>query len=331
MALLISASVSFSDVRDDCLNYIKDKRNGKVSSQSAAWGRIEPYAMSNYGVSGLNHFAPTDVCIPIITKEIVSISQFGSWVRKNFSTESQIKEFRKRGNLSHRAYRKWGNVFYNSSGQTALQIVGMASSSQSVTNVKTKTKSAKNSPNLKEVFSDLSTLERKQMQYALKKLGYYQSTVDGIWGGKTNAALSSFIRSERIKSRNALFNLTEMVNVPSSFAEKTTGNKNKLVCKIVDPEVFDRIEKRGGRLSGQFSRTNLRTITLLDDFLIYGKYKVHQFDGGWRVEGSGAHANWLYVYDDNKREIGWVRASLCVKCSWPSINPWHVDLHYTCK
>ena len=74
------------------------------------------------------------------------------------------------------------------------------------------------SAELKKVFSGLSTLERKQMQYALKKLGYYQSTVDGIWGRKTLAALSSFIRSERIKPRNALFNLTEMVNVPSSFA-----------------------------------------------------------------------------------------------------------------
>ena len=81
-----------------------------------------------------------------------------------------------------------------------------------------KTTAVNKNAELKKVFYGLSTLEHKQMQYALKKLGYYQSTVDGIWGRKTLGALSSFIRKERIKSRNALFNLTEMVNVPSSFA-----------------------------------------------------------------------------------------------------------------
>ena len=115
--------------------------------------------------------------------------------------------------------------------------------------VKAETTSANQSAELKKVFNVLSVLERKQMQYALKKLGYYQSTVDGIWGGKTNAALSSFIRSERIKSRNALFNLTEMVNVPSSFAapqaivvapKRTTTDTAGLSAIISNPSVTGR-------------------------------------------------------------------------------------------
>ena len=115
--------------------------------------------------------------------------------------------------------------------------------------VKAETTSANQSADLKKVFNVLSVLERKQMQYALKKLGYYQSTVDGIWGGKTNAALSSFIRSERIKSRNALFNLTEMVNVPSSFAapqaivvapKRTTTDTAGLSAIISNPSVTGR-------------------------------------------------------------------------------------------
>ena len=102
--------------------------------------------------------------------------------------------------------------------------------------VKTKTAVVSQSAELKKVFSGLSTLERKQMQYALKKLGYYQSTVDGVWGGKTKAALSSFIRSERIKPKHALFNLTEMVDVPSSFAAPKiaatqTRSFTEYVCK----------------------------------------------------------------------------------------------------
>jgi len=71
---------------------------------------------------------------------------------------------------------------------------------------------------LKKVFGRLSVLEKKQMQYALKKLGYYRGAVDGIWGKNTNVALSNFISSEQVEPTNALFVLTEKVTVPNSFA-----------------------------------------------------------------------------------------------------------------
>ena len=70
--------------------------------------------------------------------------------------------------------------------------------------------------------------------------------MDGIWGGKTNAALSSFIRSERIKPKHALFNLTEMVDVTSSFyttkkkvvkSGKITNNNSGLTSIVSGPTV----------------------------------------------------------------------------------------------
>ena len=126
-----------------------------------------------------------------------------------------------------------------------------------------------------------------------------------------------------------------------SQGKETTGNKNKLVCKMLGQwpfdtmDAFDKIEKKAGRqiFSGEFSRTNLRTLTLLDDFLIYGKNgknKVYQFDGGWRVEVSGANASRLYVYDDNIAR-GRVHATLCVRCAWPTWGAWTVDFNYDCK
>ena len=71
---------------------------------------------------------------------------------------------------------------------------------------------------LKKVFGRLSVLEKKQMQYALKKLGFYRGAVDAIWGKNTDVALSNFITSQQVKPKNALFVLTEKVTVPNSFA-----------------------------------------------------------------------------------------------------------------
>jgi len=70
---------------------------------------------------------------------------------------------------------------------------------------------------LKKVFGRLSVLEKKQMQYALKKLGFYRGAVDAIWGKNTNVALSNFISNEQVNPKNALFVLTEKVTVPNSF------------------------------------------------------------------------------------------------------------------
>ena len=97
---------------------------------------------------------------------------------------------------------------------------------------------------LKQYFTSKSKLERQQIQYALKNLGYYKSGVDGIWGPKTKAALSGFVSKENVKLKSILFVLSEMVNIPSSFssqkkiASKSCSLKNFAAC---DDENFCRI------------------------------------------------------------------------------------------
>ena len=68
-------------------------------------------------------------------------------------------------------------------------------------------------------FQSLSELKRKQIQYALKELGYYSSIVDGIWGKGTNGAISSYLSStKKITSLAELYpNLVNSVAVPTKF------------------------------------------------------------------------------------------------------------------
>jgi peptidoglycan hydrolase-like protein with peptidoglycan-binding domain len=58
------------------------------------------------------------------------------------------------------------------------------------------------------------------MQYALKKLGYYKSTVDGLWGKGTRAAVEEYLASNSfVNELDKIYeSLTSEVDVPSYFA-----------------------------------------------------------------------------------------------------------------
>lgn len=76
-------------------------------------------------------------------------------------------------------------------------------------------------------------MRRKQIQYALKKLGFYKSNVDGLWGGGTSSALIGYAKSDdaRDNSPDKLFkSILSKVSVPSAFAVVT---KPKSVKKVV--------------------------------------------------------------------------------------------------
>ena len=76
------------------------------------------------------------------------------------------------------------------------------------------------SSELRGYFVSQSTLQRKQIQYALKKLGYYRSSVDGLWGKGTKRAVEGYLDAD--KSINSLVgiyaSLTAQVAVPNFFA-----------------------------------------------------------------------------------------------------------------
>ena len=74
-----------------------------------------------------------------------------------------------------------------------------------------------------------SKLQRKQVQYALKELGYYTSSIDGIWGKGTRRAFQEFLDKEgSVENLNDIYStLVVKVDVPSKF----TGPKRQVVTK----------------------------------------------------------------------------------------------------
>ena len=89
---------------------------------------------------------------------------------------------------------------------------------------------------LRYYFLDQSKLKRKQIQYALKRLRYYRSSVDGLYGKGTARALSDYLKDrENIKKLSEIFlNLTTEVDVPDSFKEQSQINAKK--PKVVKSE-----------------------------------------------------------------------------------------------
>ncbi len=89
---------------------------------------------------------------------------------------------------------------------------------------------------IKKSFRDQSLLRRKQIQYALRKLGYYTSSVDGLWGKGTEQAVVNYGQDKKLWPNNTseLFaSALSKVDVPSSFA--VAQPKKKPVVKISPP------------------------------------------------------------------------------------------------
>lgn len=74
---------------------------------------------------------------------------------------------------------------------------------------------------LGNAFKSQSVLRRKQLQYALKKLGVYSSSVDGLWGNGTKTAFSNFIKINDLKVgsiEDVFASVLSKVDVPTAFA-----------------------------------------------------------------------------------------------------------------
>ena len=108
------------------------------------------------------------------------------------------------------------------------------------------TKVASNSSSMKSAYVGESVLRRKQIQYALKKLGFYASGVDGLWGNGTASALASYQNEEGLQSSSSsqIFRrILSEVDVPSTFAvakkKKTNqqSNRSGLTAIISNPSM----------------------------------------------------------------------------------------------
>ena len=87
--------------------------------------------------------------------------------------------------------------------------------------------------NFKTAFTSQSRLKRQQLQYALKKLGYYSYGIDGLWGKGTSSAFARFVSAHGLEGKpesQVFSSLFSRVDVPSSFAapkrKVTTSNSS---------------------------------------------------------------------------------------------------------
>lgn len=92
-------------------------------------------------------------------------------------------------------------------------------------------KAASSSSNRKNAFIRETLLKRKQLQYALKQLGFYASGIDGLWRNGTASALTNYQSEESLLSSSSsqvFRRILNEVDVPSSFAAPKKKLSNNL-------------------------------------------------------------------------------------------------------
>ena len=74
---------------------------------------------------------------------------------------------------------------------------------------------------MEKTFKNYGALSRKQIQWSLKKRGYYKSSIDGLWGTGTKNAVVRFVQDKGLDafySGEVYDEVSRGLNVPSSFA-----------------------------------------------------------------------------------------------------------------
>ena len=92
------------------------------------------------------------------------------------------------------------------------------------------TKKVTSAEMLRQDFNAQTVLIRKQIQYALRQLGYYDSAIDGIWGKRTRTAIMRFSERNNLTTyppRRIYFEALELVDVPNSFPDRPSRSTQK--------------------------------------------------------------------------------------------------------
>ena len=127
-------------------------------------------------------------------------------------------------------YRPNGASFADGARQQGLTCqVGKVAQTQNKSSAVV-TKKVTSAEMLRQDFNAQTVLIRKQIQYALRQLGYYDSAIDGIWGKRTRTAIMRFSERNNLTTyppRRIYFEALELVDVPNSFADKPSRSTQK--------------------------------------------------------------------------------------------------------
>ena len=92
---------------------------------------------------------------------------------------------------------------------------------------------------VKQTFLSSSSLRRKQIQYALKDLGLYASSIDAMWGAGTERGINNYIKlsdQEFTTAKELVESLLAKVDVPSSFSVSRPA-KTQPSAKVVSKPI----------------------------------------------------------------------------------------------
>lgn len=213
---------------------------------------------------------------------------------------------------------------------------------------------AQGSTNLKfskQDFGRLNTTKRKQMQFALKQLGYYKSNIDGLWGRGTSSAVNSYAADLNIYSGfpNSVFqslsskvNMQDFSETVASKPNPSSSTRKQKLCKISGLDPFDRMEKRLDwevRTKRQFEQ--MRQLTLAGQVLSHGENQIRfSEEGDWKW----VFPLWCRKNDNNwrpcgspsariqlKRTSSGLKGQINVPWEWPHGLPATASLDYICK
>ena len=211
----------------------------------------------------------------------------------------------------------------------------------------------------KNDFLSFSQLERRQIQYALKKLGFYKSSVDGLWGRGTDRAVNDFVLDQNITSNvaktvykslslavdmSAVTKAQKKITTTDRTTPKKVSNSSKVkVCKLEPNPIFEQMfsnETFVDRTLKQFD--SIREFKVENDRLLFGskavkpnsegKYKrfiqvLCVKSGNMNWSRCGSFTGHLAVSMPSSREI---TGKLVLPWEWTAAGPPVQTLKYTC-
>lgn len=168
-----------------------------------------------------------------------SLSTYLAWSKRLRESNAKLsKELRKaktdlEAEKQRNAQLKWQIKILNDSlkahaeaKQVALKKDQQTQAKKQASEMKAETKNQVLVTFDKSHFLKLTKLQRLQLQYGLKKLGYYKASLDGLWGSQTHKAVNKFAKDAGITAwfpMSVLNVLKIKVDIPDNL--KPTARK----------------------------------------------------------------------------------------------------------
>ena len=142
-------------------------------------------------------------------------------------------------------------------------------------------------------FKKLRLAERKQLQYGLKRLGYYNGTIDGLYGPMSQNAVRNYARDKKLLDGYPNSLLTALIaepgigkfeNVKPRLLPTSTDLRYRMVCEGIDTGKTDKIFSviRGLKKPGnksQYENIGISIIAdLYSDGILNGVTRFHSYE-----------------------------------------------------